>query len=75
MVETGSPGVAEFTDPPGIAGDGNPSGGPYYAFGTMSYCSPLNETGSWMDACTLPAQDRAIRTAGIQLFVKYYRQK
>lgn len=76
IVKTISPGVSEFTDPPDVAGDGNPSGGPYYAEGVMTYYLPSRtETGSWMDTCTLPVRYRAICGAAIQLFVKSYGRK
>ncbi|MGP8059041.1 MAG: DUF4850 domain-containing protein [Acidimicrobiales bacterium] len=66
-----SDGVVGFYDPPGTAGDGNPSGGPYPANGVMTYQSG-NDNGSWLDTCTLPASDHALCTAVLNQFVDWY---
>lgn len=66
-----SAGVVGFTDPPDVAGDGNPSGGPYPANGVMTYYSG-NENGSWLDTCTLPYSQQALCTTALNLFVSDY---
>jgi len=63
--------VVGFTDPPGVRGDGLPSGGRYTAYGVMTY-SPKARRGSWLATCTLPAADRAVCAAGLGLFAGWY---
>lgn len=70
-VETISDGVVGFYDPPGVAGDGNPSGGAYPANGVMTYHSG-NNNGSWIDTCTLPDNEQALCTAVLNNFVAAY---
>jgi len=65
------PTVVGFTDPPGVRGDGLPSGGRYTAYGVMTY-SPEAEHGSWLATCTLPPADRAVCAAGLGLFARWY---
>lgn len=71
VVKTIYSGVVKFMDPPGVAGDGNPSGGAYAADGVMTYYSG-DWNGSWVDTCTLPASDHAICAAALDLFISYY---
>jgi hypothetical protein len=66
-----SSGVIAFEDPPGVAGDGDPSGGPYPANGVMTYYSG-NDNGSWLDTCTLPSSDHALCTVALNTFVAWY---
>lgn len=66
-----SAGVIGFEDPAGVAGDGNPSGGPYPANGVMTYYSG-NENGSWLDTCTLPNSDHALCTVALNAFINFY---
>jgi signal peptidase I len=66
-----STGVVAFMDPPSVAGDGSPSGGPFPANGVMTYYSG-NENGSWLDTCTLPASDHLLCTAALNLFTSDY---
>jgi hypothetical protein len=66
-----SPGVIGFEDLAGIAGDGNPSGGPYPANGVMTYYSG-NQGGSWLDTCTLPESDHALCTVALNTFINFY---
>jgi hypothetical protein len=66
-----STGVIGFEDPAGVAGDGNPSGGPYPANGVMTYYS-ANEDGSWLDTCTLPNSEHALCTVALNSFVSLY---
>lgn len=72
-----SVGVVSFRDPPGVVGDGIPSGGPYAANGVMTfYPGPSPGTaspdGSWLDTCTLPAAQTALCTAALNQFVSDY---
>jgi hypothetical protein len=64
-------GTAEFYDPPYVAGDGDPSGGPYPAIGAMTYY-PDSHDGSWMETCTLPASDEALCTDSLGTFMAHY---
>lgn len=66
-----APGVVGFEDPPGVAGDGNPSGGPDPANGVMTYHAASTD-GSWLDTCTLPSSDHVLCTAALALFVADY---
>jgi len=66
-----SAGVVAFQDPPGVAGDGSPSGGPYPANGVMTYYSG-NDNGSWLDTCTLPANESQVCTVALNTFVDWY---
>jgi hypothetical protein len=70
-VEQISPGVLGFLDPPGVAGDGVPSGGPYPANGVMTYYSG-DESGSWLDTCTLPTSEHQLCTVVLNQFVLDY---
>lgn len=46
-----------FTDPPGVSGQGNPSGGSYPAYGVLAYST---YTGSTEVTCTLPRPEAEI---------------
>lgn len=67
-------GTVAFLDPPGVAGDASPSGGPYPANGVMTYYTPhsAGSDGSWTDTCTLPATDKPLCTASLDLFLADY---
>lgn len=72
--------VVAFQDPPGVAGDGIPSGGPYPANGVMTFypgASPptVSVTGSWLDTCTLPAATQQLCTTALDLFDSDYGSK
>jgi len=73
-VEEISAGVGGFEDPPGVAGDGSPSGGRYRADGVMTYY-PQSAEGSWVETCTLPASEHELCTASLDNFVSSYGQK
>jgi len=60
MVTTINPHVVEFTDPPGIHGDADPSGGSYAAMGVMTYYDDLASDGSWTETCLLPPTDKNV---------------
>ena len=66
--------VVSFTDPAGVSGDGNPSGGAYPANGVMTYYpyDSGNDDGSYLDTCTLPAAEQSICTVVLNRFVDWY---
>jgi hypothetical protein len=64
-------GVAAFTDPPGVAGDGLPSGGRYQASGVMTYHQGSGN-GSWLETCTLPASEASYCGAALSAFASWY---
>lgn len=64
-------GVMAFEDPPGVAGDGVPSGGRNPAHGVMTYYSD-NPSGSWLETCTLTAGEKDLCTATLDYFVASY---
>jgi hypothetical protein len=66
--------VVEFTDPPGVHGDGNPSGGAYAARGAMTFSSGQIVT-SWMETCVLPANQQSLCSASVHDFVSVYGSK
>ena len=51
------PDLGRFSDPPGVAGDGDPSGGPYTAESAVGYA---RSKGAFRITCTLPASERRI---------------
>jgi hypothetical protein len=61
--------VVEFEDPPGVAGDGNPSGGSYPALGVMVYDQATESRYGAEESCTLPEAQHAVCTAVLQDFV------
>jgi hypothetical protein len=69
-----APGIVSFEDPPGVKGDGQPSGGPYPANGVMTY-HPSAPDGSWQETCTLPASEKNECTAVLNTFVSWYGQR
>ena len=69
--ESIEPGVVGFLDPPGVTGDGNPSGGQYPANGVMTF-QTSRYTESFLDTCTLPASRQALCTAALDNFVQLY---
>jgi len=66
-----APGVVAFQDPPGVSGDGSPSGGKFAANGVMTYY-PSSQFGSWLDTCTLPKADQTFCTAALNTFITWY---
>jgi len=63
--------VVAFEDPPGVTGDGDPSGGGYPANGVMTYV-PESNNGSWVETCTLAATSHALCTVSLNAFVAAY---
>lgn len=66
--------VVEFTDPPGVHGDANPSGGAYAARGAMTFSSGQLVT-SWMETCLLPPSEQSLCSASLDDFVSAYGSK
>jgi hypothetical protein len=66
--------VVEFTDPPGVHGDANPSGGAYAARGAMTFSSGQLVT-SWMETCLLPPREQSLCSASLDDFVSAYGSK
>jgi hypothetical protein len=69
-----SAGVVAFTDPPGVSGDANPSGGRYPASGVMTY-HPGNPDGSWTETCTLPPADKSLCTVVLDYFLDSHQNR
>jgi hypothetical protein len=67
-------GIVSFEDPPGIRGDGLPSGGRYPANGVLTY-HPGAPDGSWKETCTLPGGDKDECTAILNAFLTWYGQR
>ena len=67
-------GIVIFEDPPGIQGDGLPSGGLYPANGVLTY-HPGAPDGSWRETCTLPGSDKDECTAVLNAFLSWYGQR
>jgi serine/threonine protein kinase len=67
-----------FEDPPGLAGDADPSGGKYPANAVMTYTqNPAGSTGSfrssWFETCTLPYSQQTMCTAVLNDFASRYK--
>jgi hypothetical protein len=73
-VTTIAAGIVTFEDPPGVKGDGHPSGGRYPADGVMTY-HPSGQDGSWLETCTLPASEKNICTTALSTFISWYGQR
>jgi hypothetical protein len=67
-------GIVAFEDPPGVEGDGLPSGGRYSADGVLTY-HPDAPDGSWRETCTLPGSDKPECTAVLDTFVSWYGRR
>jgi hypothetical protein len=67
-------GLVAFNDPPGVAGDGIPSGGQNPANGAMTYYS-ADQNGSWLETCTLPAAEKDMCTVSLDHFTAAYGSK
>jgi hypothetical protein len=65
--------VVDFTDPPGVEGDGEPSGGRYPANGVAVFVLPPGHRydGAAKETCTLPAAERAVCTAILDDFLAH----
>ncbi|MGA2519930.1 MAG: hypothetical protein ABSG81_03820 [Acidimicrobiales bacterium] len=70
-----SAGIVSFEDPPGVAGDGAPSGGADPANGIMTYY-PQSPDGSWLETCTVPSSaGPGLCAAVLGDFLSRYGQK
>jgi len=63
--------VVGFEDPPGVAGDGSPSGGPYPANGVLIWLQGP-QYGTLKETCTLPSSEHALCTAILNDFIGRY---
>jgi hypothetical protein len=63
--------LVAFLDPPGVKGDGDPSGGPWPANGVMIY-NPGAPNGSYLETCTGPASLTPTCTAALNAFSTAY---
>ena len=63
---------AGFADPPGVAGDGAPSGGHNPASGVVLYSKAPGTVGAYALTCTLPAAQRSVCLAAGDNFVRRY---
>ena len=63
--------VRFIDDPPGVTGDGFPSGGSLPANGVMTYF-PGSQFGSWTETCTLPSSQHAVCTLILNQFLSQY---
>ena len=61
--------------PPGIKGDGDPSGGKYAAMGEMTYYDDLASDGSWTETCLLPPDDTSLCKAILGNFDARYAKR
>ncbi len=52
--------LVDFTDPPGVSGDADPSGGANPAMGVMTYFDDKHSDGSWTETCVLPASESSV---------------
>jgi hypothetical protein len=65
--------VVDFEDPPGVTGDGFPSGGSYTARGVMYYQPQNAQSAAGASAtCTLPDSEAAVCTAILADFLQRY---
>jgi hypothetical protein len=67
--------VEEFTDPPGVHGDADPSGGAYPAMGVMTYYGDRASQGSWTETCLLPPSEKSTCEAIVANFVSRYEKQ
>jgi hypothetical protein len=72
LVTTLNPNVVAFTDPPGVKGDGDPSGGHYAAMGVMTYYDDFHSGGSWTETCVLPPNEKSLCTSILGSFESEY---
>ncbi len=63
-----TPSIAAFEDPPGVAGDGNPSGGAYPANGVIIF-NNTREASAYAETCTLPGSEHNLCTAVLNDYI------
>jgi hypothetical protein len=56
--------TAEFVDPPGVHGDGNPSGGAYISYGVLEFDASRDRT-SWLTTCDLQSKYQGVCAADL----------
>jgi hypothetical protein len=66
--------VIGFSDPPGVHGDANPSGGAYTARGVMTYFANQFNS-SWMETCVMPNNEQSLCSATLSNFALNYGSK
>jgi hypothetical protein len=66
--------VIGFSDPPGVHGDANPSGGAYTARGVMTYFANQFNS-SWMETCVMPNSEQSLCSATLSNFALNYGSK
>ena len=66
------PNAIAFEDPPGVAGAGWPSGGPYAANGVVGYTEAPDEGHVYRATCTLPASEHRVCTASLNDVISRY---
>ena len=64
--------TVRFIDPPGVAGDGAPSGGPYQSDGAMTTENLSTNDGVWVDTCTLLMSEQRVCNAALTEFLANY---
>lgn len=64
--------VVDFEDPPGVSGDGSPSGGPYPANGVAVLDNSPTPSSAYKETCTLPSSQHALCTAVLNSFIASY---
>ena len=52
----------EFVDPPGVHGDGNPSGGAYPSYGVLTFSAGYFNS-SWLATCVMAPKDQGVCAA------------
>jgi hypothetical protein len=69
--------VIAFSDPAGVLGTGEPSGGTNPAYGLVTFKdrSPNSMYGSAMETCTLPKNEHALCNAALQDFISGWEQR
>ena len=66
--------VIGFSDPPGVHGDANPSGGAYTARGVMTYFANQFISSS-METCVMPNNEQSLCSATLSNFALNYGSK
>ncbi len=73
-----APSVIAFSDPAGVLGTGEPSGGANPAYGVVTFkdrSSNGTYFGSAMETCTLPKNEHVLCNAALQDFISGWEQR
>jgi hypothetical protein len=62
----------EFVDPPGVHGDGDPSGGAFPSYGVLTFAAS-GENSSWLATCVTPPKDLGICATALINFTNLVR--